>query len=66
MLPFVRDEWPKKSLRRLDEDEQLDGGVRVVWERVVNKIQECLRKSGQPLDKKLLTAASLPAYAEAA
>lgn len=56
----------EEVLRRLDEGEQLDGGVRVVWDRVVNKIQECLRKSGQPLDKKLLAAASLPAYVEAA
>lgn len=44
----------EEVLRRLDEGEQIDGGVRVVWERVVNKIQECLRISGQPLDQKLL------------
>ncbi len=43
-------------LRRLEAGERLDGGVTVVWERVVNKYQECLRKSGQPLHQGMLRA----------
>lgn len=48
----------EEVLRRLNDGEDLDGGVLVVWDRVVNKIQECLRRSGQPLDQKLLTGSA--------
>lgn len=43
-------------LDRFERGETLPGGYAVVWERVVSKIQECLRRSGQPLNQKLLGA----------
>lgn len=45
-------------LDRLEAGEQLPGGYAVVWERVVNKIQECLRRSGQPLNQRLLSGSA--------
>lgn len=43
-------------LRRLNEGEMLEPGYAVIWDRVVNKFQECLRHSGQPLHHGLLAA----------
>lgn len=48
----------EELLRRLQEGERLPVGYAVVWDKVVNKIQECLRADKQPLNQKLLTGAS--------
>lgn len=48
----------EEVMRRVNEGERLDGGVGVVWERVVNKYQECLRRAGQPLHQGLLKMAN--------
>ncbi len=55
-LAIVSQRMAEELLRRLDKGEQLSSGYAVVWQRVVNKIQECLRRSQQPLNQKLLAA----------
>lgn len=55
-LAVTSQRMAEELLRRLDKGEQLPSGYAVVWERVVNKIQECLRRSEQPLNQKLLAA----------
>lgn len=57
-LAAVSGRMAEELLRRLQAGEVLPGGYAVVWERVVNKIQECLRASGQPLNQKLLVGAA--------
>ena len=48
----------EEVMRRIEEGERLDGGIAVVWDRVVNKFQECLRYSGQPFHQGLLAGST--------
>lgn len=57
-LAATAQQMAEELLRRLQKGEQLPVGHAVVWDRVVNKIQECLRADKQPLNQKLLTGAS--------
>lgn len=54
----VSQRMAEELLRRLQAGEQLPGGYAVVWDKVVNKIQECLRADKQPLNQKLLAGAN--------